>query len=150
MFGFLESGGDHNGYIRALEFLLPVLCAVSVMPTYARPLFLLSSAVVPKVSRALRSVREIENAARGCVVERQSRLEKGDDVDSDVLNSLFNIVQKKGPEVDFGMTEITVEVYVALFVCLQSPSGSQFSDKPEALQARTPPQPQSPPYYTIS
>lgn len=120
MFGFLNNGGDHNGYIRALDLLLPVLCAVSVMPTYIRPFFLLSSAVVPKVFRALSSVKEIETAAKKCVSERQSLLEKGDDVEKDVLNSLFEIVRNKGPELDFSMTEVTVEVYVALFVMSSS------------------------------
>jgi hypothetical protein len=30
------------------------------------------------------------------------------------LNSLFEVMETKGEKVDFGLTEITVEVYVAL------------------------------------
>ena len=117
MFGFMETMRDHRGYIQALDLLLPILCAASVMPTYIRPVFLLGGAVIPRVFRALKSIGDIEKAADSCISERQALLRNGQDVETkDILGSLFDIMNKKGEEIDFGLTEVKVEVYVALYV----------------------------------
>lgn len=121
MFGFMKDKHDYNGYIQSLDSLLPVLTTASVMPSYARPLFLLGGAMMPKISKALKSIKEMEQAADLCIAERQALLEKGGGMErNDILKTLFDIAQEQGERVDFGMLEVKVEVYVALYV--QSPS----------------------------
>lgn len=123
MFGFLEAGHDHRGYIKALDLLLPILCAASVMPTYLRTPFLMGGALVqPRVRKALTSLTDIDNAAAACIAEREALLEASDrraggekEQPSDILASLFATMHDKGDKVDFGRTEVKVEVYVALF-----------------------------------
>ncbi|CAK7201538.1 hypothetical protein SEUCBS139899_004244 [Sporothrix eucalyptigena] len=118
MFGFLEAGHDHRGYIRSLDLLLPILCAASVMPTYLRTVFLMGGALIqPRVLKALTSLKDIDNAAEQCIVDRHAQLEAGqkDESEKDILASLFSVMREKGDKVDFGRTEVKVEVYVALF-----------------------------------
>ena len=73
--------------------------------------------MVPRVFRALMSIKNIEKAADDVVAERLALIEKGEAEDKkDVLNSLFEVMQEKGDKVGFGVTEIKVEAYVALYV----------------------------------
>ncbi|KAF5234790.1 hypothetical protein FANTH_11979 [Fusarium anthophilum] len=116
MFGFLKEGGDHQGYIRSLDTLLPALAVTSVMPTYVRTLFLMAGTMFGSVRKALISLNEIERAAELCIAERQEILKNGETVErKDIMSSLFDIIQEKGDKADFGLTEAKVEVYVALF-----------------------------------
>ncbi|KAF5677377.1 pisatin demethylase [Fusarium circinatum] len=116
MFGFLKEGGDHQGYIRSLDTLLPALAVTSVTPTYVRKLFLTAGTMFGSVRRALTSLNEIERAAELCIAERQEILKNGKTVErKDIMSSLFDIIREKGDKVDFGLTEAKVEVYVALF-----------------------------------
>ena len=115
MFGFMKAGYDHRGYIQSLDLLLPVLAAASAMPTYLRSIFLLGGSMIPSVYKALKSVGEIEKAADLCISRRQSFLQGGGIVENDdILNSLFQVMHEKGDKVDFRLTEVKVEVYVAL------------------------------------
>ncbi|KAF5008659.1 hypothetical protein FDECE_5071 [Fusarium decemcellulare] len=107
---------DYGNYIRSLDTLLPVLTAASVMPTYLRTPFFLGGAVVPGIFKALKSVKAIEIAAEQCVQQRQYLVSNGIAGEkNDILADLFDISTNKGEKVDFGLTEIKVEVYVALF-----------------------------------
>ncbi|KAH7126509.1 cytochrome P450 [Dactylonectria estremocensis] len=116
MFGFMKNKSDYRGYIRSLDLLLPILTTSCVLPSYIRPLFLLAVVMLPGVYKALGSMQDIEEAAESCVSERQHLVQSGDVSEKkDILSSLFNIVRDKGEKVDFGMKEVQVEVYVALF-----------------------------------
>ncbi|EEU37985.1 uncharacterized protein NECHADRAFT_3047, partial [Fusarium vanettenii 77-13-4] len=116
MFGFLKEGGDHRGYIRSLDTLLPILAVASAMPTYIRTLFSLAGTMFGSVRGALTAINEIERAAESCIAERQEILNNGETVErKDILSALFEIIQEKGDKVNFGLTEAKVEVYVALF-----------------------------------
>ena len=117
MFGFMAQATDYRGYVAALDCLLPILTMACVMPSYIRPFFLTGGMVIPRVFRALMSIKNIEKAADDVVAERLALIEKGEAEDKkDVLNSLFEVMQEKGDKVDFGVTEIKVEAYVALYV----------------------------------
>ena len=149
MFGFMETMRDHRGYIQSLDLLLPVLCAASVMPTYMRPVFLLGGAMIPRVFKALKSIGDIEKAADLCISERQELLSKDKDVEkNDILSSLFDIMREKGDKVDFGHTEIKVEVYVALCVNFPQLTRTSSNNVP-VLPDLTPRPPQSRLYCTI-
>ncbi|KAH7161064.1 cytochrome P450 [Dactylonectria macrodidyma] len=116
MFGFMKNKSDYRGYIRSLDLLLPILTTSCVLPSYIRPIFLLGVVMMPGVYKALGSLKDIEAAAESCVSERQRLVESSDASEKkDILSSLFDIVRDKGEKVDFGMTEVQVEVYVALF-----------------------------------
>ncbi|KPM40754.1 hypothetical protein AK830_g5821 [Neonectria ditissima] len=116
MFGFMKDRGDYRGYIRSLDLLLPTIATSCVLPAYLRPLFLLVGAMVPRIYKALGSLKEIEEASKSCVAERQQLIDSGDNSEKkDILSSLFEIVHEKGEKADFGTTEVQVEVYVALF-----------------------------------
>jgi hypothetical protein len=117
MFGFLSEATDYRGYIAALDCLLPILTTACVMPSYMRPFFLVGGAVIPRVFKALMSLKNIEKATEDVVTERFALMGKGDaENKKDILNSLFEVMQEKGDKVDFGITDIKVEVYVALYV----------------------------------
>ncbi|KAF4464320.1 pisatin demethylase, partial [Fusarium albosuccineum] len=116
MFGFMKDRHDYGNYIKSLDTLLPILTAASVVPTYLRTPFFLGGAVVPGIFKALKSVKAIEIAAEHCVRQRQQLVGNGIAGDkNDILEDLFDIWANKGEKVDFGLTEIKVEVYVALF-----------------------------------
>lgn len=85
--------------------------------TYLRPLFLLSGAFIPRIFRALRALKHIENASEACVAERQqlhSQSSVNDCKPEDMLESFFDIMRDKGDKVDFGKTEVKMEAYGAL------------------------------------
>ncbi|KAI4657680.1 uncharacterized protein J4E78_006068 [Alternaria triticimaculans] len=115
MFGFMAQAADYRGYITALDCLLPMLTTACVMPSYIRPFFLTGGAIFPRILKALMSLKNVETAAKDAVAERSALMKKGEaDGKDDILNSLFEVMETKGAKVDFGLTEITVEVYVAL------------------------------------
>jgi hypothetical protein len=115
MFGFMAQAADYRGYITALDCLLPILTAACVMPSYIRPFFPVGGSIFPRVLKALVSVKNIETAAKDAVAERLALMKKGESGGKeDILNNLFEIILTKGEKVDFGLTEITVGVYIAL------------------------------------
>jgi hypothetical protein len=115
MFGFMAQAADYRGYITALDCLLPMLTTACVMPSYIRPVFLTGGAIFPRILKALMSLNNVETAAKDAVAERYALMKNGEaDGKDDILNSLFEVMETKGEKVDFGLTEITVEVYVAL------------------------------------
>ncbi|KAK7417270.1 hypothetical protein QQX98_004704 [Neonectria punicea] len=60
--------------------------------------------------------RMAEGADSGHVIDMAKWVQIGDTSEKkDILSSLFDIVREKGETIDFGTTEVQVEVYVALF-----------------------------------
>lgn len=108
---------DHAGYIRALDSLVPMIAVACTMPSYLRPLFLISGALVPRVYKALKALKHIQDASGVCVMERErlhASSTQWQSKSEDMLESFFRIVREKGEEVDFGLTEIKMEAYGAL------------------------------------
>lgn len=115
MFGFLKYGRDYNGYINALDLLIPFIAVACASPSYLRPLVLASGAVIPRVFKALKALKHIETASEACVVERQNLITSGKGEDfEDMLQSFFDTMREKGQQKDFGFTEIKMEAYGAL------------------------------------
>lgn len=116
-FSFMEFVQDHKGYIQALDLLVPTIAIACTMPSYLRPFFLIGGALVPRVSKALKALKHIENASGACVAERRqlhSQLTSERAKPEDMLESFFSIMREKGDKVDFGLTEIKMEAYGAL------------------------------------
>ena len=117
-FGFLEHGHDHAGYIRALDLVVPLIAVACVMPASLRPVFVLIGILVPRISKALRALKHIEDASETCVVERQrlhDHMDSGEHAPTDMLESFLAIVRKREERADFGLTEAKMEVYGALY-----------------------------------
>jgi hypothetical protein len=115
MFGFMENAHDYGGYIHALDLLIPFLTVACVSPTYLRPAIFISGAMIPRVIKALKALKHIEEASKTCVAERQIRIDNGkaDDCE-DMLHGFFNIVQQKGDQKDYGIIEVQTESHAAL------------------------------------
>ena len=115
MFGFIKNAYDYGGYIHSLDLLIPFIAVACALPAYLRPIVLISGAMVPRVFKALKALKHIEETSEACVTNRKSRIERGkvDDCE-DMLQSFFNIMHQKGTEKDFGMVEVKAEVYGAL------------------------------------
>jgi hypothetical protein len=115
MFGFMKNAHDYGGYIHALELLIPFIATACASPTYLRPIVLVSGAMVPRVFKALKALKHIEDASEACVAERQKLIPSGKaDGYKDMLQSFFDIVRQKGFQKDFGLTEVKMEAYGAL------------------------------------
>ncbi|KAE8871021.1 hypothetical protein PTNB29_01365 [Pyrenophora teres f. teres] len=117
-FGFMENAHDHEGYIHALDLLIPFTAVACAMPAYMRPLFLASGAMVPRVFEALRALRHIETASDACVAQRRhdstrDKAGRRSQGQKDMLDGFFNILRSKGEEKDFTLTEVKMEVYGA-------------------------------------
>jgi len=120
MFGFMEHAHDHGGYIHALDLLIPFIAVACASPDYLRPLvFIIGGAVMPRISKALKALKHLEAASELCVAERQrlieSRKKDDDDEKEDMMQGFFEIMQNKGSQKDFGLTEVKMEVYGALY-----------------------------------
>ena len=114
MFGFMEKSHDHEGWIQALDALMPFVCMSAVSPSYVRPLILASSLVVPGTMRALKSLDVITKSARSTVAKRFRNGAKAEEQRSDIAEQLYTIHTEKGEKVDFGLGDIEQEAYVAL------------------------------------
>ncbi|CEJ86201.1 hypothetical protein VHEMI04037 [[Torrubiella] hemipterigena] len=117
-FGFMEKAEDHEGYIRSLDRLLPVMAAAAVATPVTRFCILGSSMFSSDVRKALKALDHIAEAARACV---QTRLDAGGKQDTadgprrDLMAHHLSIVHDKGEAVDFGICEVQYEAYVAIF-----------------------------------
>lgn len=116
-FGFMENAHDYKGYIRALDLLVPIIAVACAMPVYMRPFLLISGALIPRMFKALRALKHLESASEACVAERLRHLNSetsGSGDRRDMLNCFLDIMNEKGREMDFGLTEVKMEVYGAL------------------------------------
>ncbi|KAI0569345.1 CypX cytochrome P450 [Pyrenophora tritici-repentis] len=112
-FGFMENAHDHEGYIHALDPLVPFVTVACAMPVYMRPLFLASGATVPRVFKALGALRHIETASDACVAQRRhdSTRDKAGRRSQGQKDMLDGFLHSKGEEKDFTLTEVKMEVY---------------------------------------
>jgi hypothetical protein len=94
-----------------------MIAIVCRMPPYMRPFFLISGASVPRVFKALKALKHIENASGACVAERQQLHGQSISEQSrpeEKVESFFNIMRDKGERFGFGLTEVKMEAYGAL------------------------------------
>ncbi|KAE8331462.1 cytochrome P450 [Aspergillus sergii] len=118
MFGFLQAGRDHLGYIDATEDLVPVQFLAANMPTYVRGLFMLTGILFPKVRRALRALGNLTDATNEMLKDRLATLESDSESKSqrhDILGKLLEISHKRGKELDFVLDDIKMESFGAFF-----------------------------------
>ncbi|KAG9188185.1 hypothetical protein G6011_02108 [Alternaria panax] len=113
-FGFIKNAHDCGGYIRALDLLIPFIAIACASSAYLRSVVLISGAMIPRVFRALKALKHIEDASAACVSERQRLINSGKaDECEDMLQSFFNIMRQNGSQKDFGLTEVKMEAYGA-------------------------------------
>ncbi|EOA88692.1 uncharacterized protein SETTUDRAFT_106678 [Exserohilum turcica Et28A] len=114
MFGFLKGACDYRSYINALDLLIPFIAVACASPTYLRPLVLISGAAIPRVFKALKALKHIEDASEKCVMDRQHLINSGKAEEcEDMLQSFFDVMEKRGQSNDFGITEVKMEAYGA-------------------------------------
>ncbi|KAL2821429.1 cytochrome P450 [Aspergillus cavernicola] len=96
MFGFLQAGGDHLGYIDATDDLIPVQFLATNMPTYVRGLFMLTGILFPKVRGALKALGNLTDATNAMLKDRLAALQKArkldlvlDDIKMDSFGGFF-------------------------------------------------------------
>jgi len=114
MFGFMERNTDINGWISALDALMPVMCAAAIAPTYIRPFIMGSAVLFPGILKALKSFEALRTSAVSCVNKRVKEVEAGTTDRIDLLQQFSNIVREKGTQVNFTDSEVTLEGYVAM------------------------------------
>jgi hypothetical protein len=127
MFGFLKNAHDHQDCVRALDLLVPITAVASVMPPYMRPFLFAGGAISSHVRRASTALRHIERASDACVAQRRRLRGSSDgrgveDGRKDMLDGFLDIMHEKGEQKDFGLTEVKMEVYVALHVFRLDPN----------------------------
>lgn len=111
----MKNAYDHEGYIHALDLLVPFIAMVCILPAYIRPLFFASGAILPHVCKALGALKHIEAASEACIAQRRCDLTRQTaQGQRDMLDGFFNLLHSKREETDFTMTEIKLEVYGAL------------------------------------
>ncbi|KAL4876780.1 cytochrome P450 [Aspergillus karnatakaensis] len=117
MFGFLEAGRDHLGYIQATDDLIPVQFLSAHMPTYIRGLFVLGGIFLSsKVRRAFKALGHLTDATNAMLKHRLAGLESSvPEVERpDILNKLLNISHQRGTELDFVLDDVKLEIFGAL------------------------------------
>jgi hypothetical protein len=118
MFGFLQAGGDHLGYIDATDDLIPVQFLAGNMPTYVRSLFMLTGILFPKVRGALKALGNLTDATSAMLKERVAALQSADFESKpqrpDVLGKLLDISHKRGKELNFELDDVKMESFAAL------------------------------------
>ncbi|KNG89231.1 cytochrome P450 [Aspergillus nomiae NRRL 13137] len=118
MFGFLQAGGDHLGYIDATEDLVPVQFLAANMPTYVRGLFMLTGFLFPKVRRALGALENLTDATNKMLKDHLATLQSDSESESqrqDILSKLLEISHKRGEELDFVLDDVKMESFGAFF-----------------------------------
>ncbi|KAL4961365.1 cytochrome P450 [Aspergillus stella-maris] len=112
-FGFMREQSDVQGFIGSLDTLLPGMCAASVLPKYARPLFLSTGMFFKPARNALRALKKIEEAAATCVRDRLSSFIRGGAARHDILNKLLILHKRNAPGV-FTIMDVQTEIHVGL------------------------------------
>ncbi|GAB1201939.1 hypothetical protein APSETT445_000537 [Aspergillus pseudonomiae] len=118
MFGFLQAGGDHLGYIDATDDLVPVQFLAANMATYVRGLFMLTGFLFPKVRRALGALGDLTDATNKMLKDRLATLQSDSESESqrqDILSKLLEISHKRGEELDFVLDDVKMESFGAFF-----------------------------------
>ncbi|KAI4732928.1 hypothetical protein E4T50_16508 [Aureobasidium sp. EXF-12298] len=111
-FGFMAEGRDYQSYIESLDALVPVLCQAAVASPTGQRIILGTAAINPATRKAVAAIKHIENAACQSV---DSRIEEGETGRQDLLGHLLDIMRSKGDKVDFGVGEVRLQAYSALF-----------------------------------
>lgn len=124
MFGFLQNGHDHLGYIAATDVLIPVMAISGVMPSYIRPIFMSVGLMFGRIRKAFGALGHLTKAANMVVEDRMSEAKKagGRSSHSDILTRIFDIYYDKGKSLDFEVTDVKMEAWAALYVLAVEPS----------------------------
>ncbi|KAL4819371.1 cytochrome P450 [Aspergillus spinulosporus] len=119
MFGFLAAGSDHLGYIAATDDLIPVQFLAGIMPTYVRPLFMLTGFLLSKVRGALTALASLTEATNATIKRRLVALSELDSNTKpqrpDILGKLLDISHKNGKALDFELADIKMESFSGFF-----------------------------------
>ncbi|RAH40245.1 cytochrome P450 [Aspergillus brunneoviolaceus CBS 621.78] len=117
MFGFLQNGHDHLGYIAATDVLIPVMAIAGVMPSYIRPIFMSVGLMFGRIRKAFGALGHLTKAADMVVEDRMSEAKKaeGRSGHSDILTRIFDIYYDKGKSLDFEVTDVKMEAWAAFF-----------------------------------
>jgi hypothetical protein len=117
MFGFLEAGADHLGYIDGVDDLIPVQFLAGNMPTYVRSLFMLTGILFPKVRGALKALGNLTDATNAMLKDRVAALQSDAEPEAqraDVLGKLLDISHKRGKELNFELDDVKMESFAGL------------------------------------
>ncbi|PYI19102.1 cytochrome P450 [Aspergillus violaceofuscus CBS 115571] len=117
MFGFLQNGHDHLGYLAATDVLIPAMALAGVMPSYIRPIFMLVGFMSGRIRKAFGALEHLTKAADTVVEDRISEAKKaeGRPGHSDILTRIFDIYHDKGKSLDFEVTDVKMEAFLAFF-----------------------------------
>ncbi|BCS20834.1 cytochrome P450 [Aspergillus puulaauensis] len=117
VFGFLENGGDHLGYIEAVDDLIPVQFLAGIMPTYIRSPFLLTGILFSKVRGALKALGDLTDATNSMLKNRLAALDSRSTKpqQADILGKLLDIFHKDGKRLDFELDDVKMEAFGAFF-----------------------------------
>lgn len=118
MFGFMETGSDHQDLIRSLDILNPVIAGMAVSATYARTAIVLSAIASSSVRNALKGIDHVTLVTKACVKERLVQIEANNGSEGlrhDMLQQFISIMHEKGDKVDFGILDVEAEIYSGLF-----------------------------------
>ncbi|KAL4913555.1 cytochrome P450 [Aspergillus aurantiobrunneus] len=117
MFGFLEAGGDHLGYIKAVDDLIPIQFLAGNMPTYIRGLFMLTGILFSKVRGALKAMGGLTAATNAMLETRLAALDSASTKPQrlDILGKLLAISHQDSERLDFVLDDIKMEAFAAFF-----------------------------------
>lgn len=94
------------------------------MPTYVRPLFLLTGFLLPNVRGALTALASLTEATNATIKRRLIALSELDSNTkpqrADILGKLLDISHKNGKALDFELADIKMESFSGLYVSLSS------------------------------
>ncbi|KAH8812835.1 cytochrome P450 [Xylogone sp. PMI_703] len=110
-FGFMKDEHDYEGYIKALDTLLPGVALAGVLPSYIRGFHQLISLLVPSIREGVRDFDKIRAAGRYWVQDRMDKMQAKKVNRVDLLDKFFKIHAEKD---GFDLGDIQNEACVAL------------------------------------
>lgn len=116
MFGFLRSRHDHLGFMASADYLIPVMTLSALLPTYIRPVFMLTGMLFPSLRKAVAALGTLTDASNRVVAERvQPGHNEVKSERSDFITKVLQIYHEKGPKVDFDIDDVKTEAWSAFF-----------------------------------
>lgn len=111
-FGFVRDNIDYNGWCHLMDVMPNPVAALVFIPYGFRNLYFMSQMLYPQTRVGAKGFYTVIDQSHAAVKQRLEDVAAGKPVNrNDVLSKLLDLVEQKGQEQDFGILDVTTEIW---------------------------------------
>jgi cytochrome P450 len=115
-FGFIKDNTDYNGWMNLLLQMAPPVSSLAYLPWGFTGLYMMSQMLWSDTRKAMLGFYKVQYDAEKSTNERIAERAAGKAKNKkDVLNGLLDVVETRGPELNFKASDVAVELWTTIW-----------------------------------